>query len=84
MTNPGDDTDDRPIPQAAVTLVRGPTDIRTVTTDSVGRFTLPVPLPGFYRLAASRIGYVPTESQMVEVETGVVLNVEFPASRASR
>jgi hypothetical protein len=72
-----DDTDGRPIPTAAVTLLRGPAELATVTTDDQGRFRMPVPLPGFYRLAADRIGYVPTESQMVEVETGVILTVEF-------
>ena len=72
-----DDTDGRPVPQAAVTLLRGPSVLATVTTDAEGRFRMPVPLPGFYRLGASRIGYVSTESQLIEVETGVILTVEY-------
>ncbi|NNK65040.1 MAG: carboxypeptidase regulatory-like domain-containing protein, partial [Gemmatimonadetes bacterium] len=72
-----DDSDGRPIPAASVTLLRGPSTLSTVTTDDEGRFRMPVPLPGFYRLGASRIGYVPTESQLLEIETGVILTVEY-------
>jgi hypothetical protein len=72
-----DDTNDRPVAGALVGLLRGPERIWSVTTDSAGRFFLPVPLPGFYRLEAQRLGYALTESQPVEVETGLTLTVEF-------
>lgn len=72
-----DDVDGRPIASASVTLLRGPARLASVTTDAAGRFTLPVPLPGFYRLEARRLGYALTESQLVEVETGLTLTVEF-------
>lgn len=72
-----DDSDNRPIATATVTLLRGPDRLASATTDADGRFVLPVPLPGFYRLEARRLGYALTESQLVEVETGLTLTVEF-------
>jgi hypothetical protein len=65
---------DRPIGAASVTLVAGSRSLLSTESDSAGRFRVPVPRAGWYRLRVERLGYAQGSSDTLEV--GARENVE--------
>ena len=47
------------------------------TTDSTGYYVVLAPVPGVYRIAVSRLGYVPGESGLLELEPDDALEAEL-------
>jgi hypothetical protein len=72
-----DDTNLSPVSAAMVRLVVGEELATGRETDGQGRFRLPVPTAGEYRLEVSRLGYETTRSQPFRVEMGDTVSVEF-------
>jgi hypothetical protein len=72
----------RPIPAAALTLLRNGNAITTVASDDAGRFILRLPRPGSYTLQVSHIGYrggatpLPAADPTEEISITVALSVE--------
>jgi iron complex outermembrane recepter protein len=46
-------------------------------TDADGRFRVPLPAPGRYRITATRIGFVPWPPEAFEVRTGDTVRIEI-------
>ena len=65
------------VPSALVRLVRNGEAGAAILTDDHGAFFLSVPEAGQYRLQVSGLGYETALSQVVEVERGDTLSVEF-------
>jgi hypothetical protein len=72
-----DDTNRTPVLGAMVRLMRGGEGIRGTQTDSDGRFFLPLPGSGEYRLEASGLGYETARSQPLRVEMGDTVSVQL-------
>lgn len=72
-----DDTNLTRVPAASVRLVADGEAGRGTQTDEEGGFFLPAPGPGEYRLEVSRLGYETALSQLVTVERGDTVSVEF-------
>ncbi len=72
-----DDTNRTPVFGALVRLMRGGEGIGAVETDGNGRFLVPLPGGGEYRLEASGLGYETALSQPLSVEVGDTVSVEL-------
>jgi hypothetical protein len=72
-----DDTNRTPVFGALVRLMRDGEGIRGAETDSDGRFLLPLPGGGEYRLEASGLGYETALSQPLRVAVGDTVSVEL-------
>ena len=72
-----DDVNMTPVPTALVRLIRDGEAGRVTQTDDEGDFFLPLPDVGEYQLEVSRLGYETTLSQLVTVEWGDTVSVEF-------
>lgn len=57
----------QPVASVSVQMLRGTSQVGIATSDSSGRFLLRPPEPGNYKVVASRIGYSPTESKLLEL-----------------
>ncbi|HEU0053576.1 MAG TPA: carboxypeptidase regulatory-like domain-containing protein [Longimicrobium sp.] len=68
---------ERPVVRATVELMDGNSRRGRTVTDSAGRFALPVPGRGTYRLRLSRLGYQPSLSQVMSIATLDSLDVTF-------
>lgn len=72
-----------PLATGAVSLyVEGGEEALTVLTDDQGRYALPVPSPGTYRVRAERIGYHPQEKGPFTLQATDTLTVDFQLSPA--
>jgi hypothetical protein len=72
-----DDTNRTPVLGAQVRLVKDGDVGRGTETDNQGRFLLPLPSGGDYRLRVSRMGYATALSQTLKVEAGDTVSVEL-------
>jgi len=72
-----DDVSLTTVPSALLRLVRNGEAGRGILTGDDGRFLLPVPEAGEYRLEVSGMGYETALSQIVYVDRGDTLSVEF-------
>lgn len=72
-----DDTSLTRVPGATVRLVQGGETGRGTETDAEGEFFLPLPGWGEYRLEVGRIGYQTALSQVLDLQPGDTLSVEF-------
>lgn len=72
-----DDDSLQPVGYAAVRLVAGDVVVLGREADAEGRFLLPVPSEGDYRLEMERLGYETVRSQAIRVEEGDTIQVEF-------
>jgi len=69
-------------PLSAVTLrlVRGDRDIASAVSDSLGAFMLTASVSGNYAILATRIGYAPLRTSVLELERGQALGIELQLS----
>jgi len=72
-----DDINQTRVPAAAVRLVKDGERGRGTQTDEEGGFFLLLPERGEFQLEVSRLGYETTLSQLVRVELGDTVSVEF-------
>ena len=72
-----DDANRTPVLGAQVRLVRDGEAGRGTETDNQGRFLLPLPSGGEYRLRVARMGYATALSQVLTVEEGDTVSVEL-------
>lgn len=93
-----DAQNDRPVADAVVQLLNPAGEpVRAAAADSLGRYLIPVPEPGRYRLRAEILGYQPQETSPFQVATDTVVvdlrvtarpvpieGVEVSADRVSR
>lgn len=76
-----DDVSDRPLPDTPVLLLDSlDAVVKRAASDSLGRFLLPVPGRGRYRLFTDRPGYGTLESQVMLLAVGDTLDVELRLS----
>lgn len=72
-----DDRTDAPIAAGAVTMRTQAFSVRTVLTDSAGRFRFHVPRPGYYLLEGSGLGYLKVKSPVVAILGNDTVDVEL-------
>jgi hypothetical protein len=72
-----DDTSQQPVVSAMVRLVVGDELREARETDGAGRFLMPVPGEGEYRLEVTRLGYETARSQPFHVSGADTVSVEF-------
>ena len=57
----------QPVSGVALQMMRGAEQVALIASDSAGRFLLRAPVPGSYRVVASRLGYGNAESHVISL-----------------